>query len=145
MRINSFYLFFSKKSGTIGLSDKPLYQVELYSKENTMQLKLEPEFLKMYQHLIKWAKGGKVSVLDVGCGTGCTTIKVLKPFLPENFQELVGLDSCSEMIEFSKRNYKEDKMEFLVQDITKDLLLELRGRFHHIFSFFCLQVVPEQK
>lgn len=127
------------------LLKSPLYQAELYSKVNELQLSLEPLLLKRYQNFIKWRNGGEVSVLDVGSGTGCSTVKVLRPLLPENFKELIGLDCCPDMHNFSKLNYEDEKTKFLLQDIVDDIPRGLIGRFDHIFSLLCFHVVQDHK
>lgn len=129
----------------MALSKGPLYQAELYAQVNEPQLVLEPIFLKRFQHLLKWRKNGNVSVLDVGSGTGCTTIKVLRPFLPENFIELIGLDGCPAMYNFAISTYEDEKTKFVMGDITKDMPLELVGRFDHVFSMYCLHIVQDHK
>lgn len=128
----------------MALPEGQIYQPELYAAENKLQLEAAPKFLKKYQHLIKWRNGGNVSVVDLGSGTGCTTVKVLKPFLPANFKELIGLDKDPAMIEYARKHYLSEKTDFKFVDICKSVPLDLENRFDHMFSFYCIHFIQDQ-
>lgn len=67
-------------------------------------------------HLDLAKKYGSEGVLDIGCGTGCTTIPLL-----ENEYEVSSLDISQEMINFleSKLDSKELKGDLICSDMTK--------------------------
>lgn len=87
-------------------------------------------------------------MLDVGCGPGDVTATVLLPFLPENFKRLVGADVSKEMVEFCRKTHKHPKLTFeqfkVDEELEKQEFSKLE-RFDHIFSFYCLHFVQNQK
>lgn len=104
--------------------------------------------LEDYATSFKWRKGGGDSVLDVGCGPGDVTAEVLLPFLPENFKRLVGADVSNEMVEFCRKTRKHPKLTFqqfnVDQELEKQAFASVEP-FDHIFSFYCLHFIQNQK
>lgn len=104
--------------------------------------------LEDYASSFKWRAGGGDSVLDAGCGPGDVTTEVLLPFLPANFKRLVGADVSTEMVEFCRRTYSHPKLSF--EQFNFDQALEQQPfcnveQFDHIFSFYCLHFIQNQK
>lgn len=71
-------------------------------------------------------------VLDIGCGPGSVTTKVIYQKLP-HFKKIIGMDYSEEMINFAKEAYKEHlpKLEFEVGDIEAD-----PEAFSNYFEYF---------
>jgi juvenile hormone acid methyltransferase len=87
-------------------------------------------------------------VLDLGCGPGDVTAEVLMPRLPADFSVLVGADLSAEMVQYASETYTHPKLRFTQFDLAKDLGITsqlLPSDFDKIFSFFCLQWIPDQR
>ena len=102
--------------------------------------------LSEYTKKMRWKTGDRV--LDVGCGPGIMTKEVLMPRLPEDFGLLVGADLSADMIQYASETYTNSKLRFTQFDLAKDIgnTSQLRpSDFDKIFSFFCLQWIPDQR
>ena len=102
--------------------------------------------LSEYINSMSWKTGDRV--LDVGCGPGSVTTQVLMPRLPEDFGLLVGADLSANMIQYASETYEHSKLRFTQFDLAKDIgnTSQLRPLdFDKIFSFFCLQCIPDQR
>ncbi|CAG4948865.1 unnamed protein product [Colias eurytheme] len=115
---------------------------ELYQKSNNLQKRDAFECLEEYAQKIKWKKDA--CVIDIGCGDGSVTTGVLKNFLPR-CEKVVGCDISEKMIQFANRNYSSDNVSFTVIDIKGDLPDQMRGEFHHAFSFYTLHWIKQQE
>jgi SAM-dependent methyltransferase len=104
------------------------------------------KLLSEYINSMSWKTGDRV--LDLGCGPGIMTTQVLMPRLPEDFGLLVGADLSADMIQYASKTYEHSKLRFTQFDLTKDIgnSSQLRASdFDKIFSFFCLNWIPEQR
>jgi len=102
--------------------------------------------LSEYINSMSWKTGDRV--LDLGCGPGSVTTQVLMPRLPEDFGLLVGADLSANMIQYASKTYVHSKLKFTQFDLVKDIgnTSQLRpSDFDKIFSFFCLNWIPEQR
>lgn len=104
--------------------------------------------LEDYASSIKWRPGGGDSILDAGCGPGDVTAEVVLPFLPAHFGRLVGGDISREMVVFCRKTHKHPKLSF--EQFNFELELEKQPfsnvkPFDHIFSFYCLHFIQNQK
>lgn len=86
---------------------------------------------------------GNAAVLDVGAGDGLVTLEVLLPRLP-NFKKLVVSDKSKKMVDFAKNRFHDERIETIQMDIVHSNK-SFKGYFDHIFSFYCLNNVPEEK
>ncbi|XP_017780260.1 PREDICTED: juvenile hormone acid O-methyltransferase-like [Nicrophorus vespilloides] len=117
---------------------------ELYSKNHRVQFDEATFVLENYINAIKWKNGD--SILDVGSGSGEVTMEVLAPLLPHDFGKLVGLDISPEMVNHAKKQNKNPKIDFIECDIAfENITNTVQEKFDHIFSFFCLNWVQNQK
>lgn len=118
---------------------------QLYHKHNNLQRRDALNCLEEYSFKIQWNfKGDRI--LDIGCGDGGVTTDVLKLFLPYNFKHLVGCDLSEKMIKFAKEHHENNRVKFTVLDIaTRDLPPDMRESFDHVFSFYTLHWVHQQK
>ncbi|KAJ3657568.1 hypothetical protein Zmor_009358 [Zophobas morio] len=119
-------------------------RASLYSRYNGLQ-KTDASFVvDNYLRLVKW-RSDEV-VLDVGSGDGDVLFDVLLPEIPHDFAKLVGTDVSEEMVDFARSRYKSDKIDFVALDISSaSILPEFHDFFDHIFSFYCLHWVVEQR
>lgn len=119
----------------------------LYSRSNLMQRQDALHVLKRYSKLVRWNLDEETKVLDVGCGDGNVTLDILLPFLPENVRKVVGMDISDEMIDFAKKYHSNgDRVKYIRADISdKDAVDEIDESYDHIFSFFCLHWVQNQR
>jgi juvenile hormone-III synthase len=117
---------------------------ELYEANNSMQLRDGLDFLRNNINRIKWNNSG-ARVIDIGCGDGKVTTKILKKFLPENFERLLGCDVNKNMVEFANAHHSDDKTSFCVLDIGGTVPQDMRSAFHHVFSFYALHWIQDQK
>lgn len=85
-------------------------------------------------------------MLDVGSGDGRFAVEFLIPRLPNNFGKYVGCDNSLNMVNFSKQHYAKDKVDFVHFDIiSSEVSKELVNGFDHIFSFYTLHWVRDQR
>ncbi|KAI4463017.1 methyltransferase [Holotrichia oblita] len=121
-------------------------EAPLYSQNNILQRHDALHVLKHYAKLVKWKYDVEERVLDVGCGDGNVTADILLPFLPENVEKIVGIDISNEMVEFANKYHSNEKVKFIQGDISaKELIDEVDEEFDHIFSFFCLHWIQNQR
>lgn len=104
--------------------------------------------LEDYASSFKWRSGGGDSALDAGSGPGDVTTEVVLQFLPANFKRLVGADVSKEMVEFCRKTYNHPKLSFeqfnFDQELEKQPFSNVEP-FDHIFSFYCLHFIQNQK
>ncbi|XP_017772157.1 PREDICTED: juvenile hormone acid O-methyltransferase-like [Nicrophorus vespilloides] len=116
----------------------------LYSKYHGLQTTDANYVLDNYIRLIKWK--GQDNALDVGCGSGQVTTNILLPLLPQDFKKLVGLDISPEMVKHAKSQNENPKVDFIASDISSiDIKNDICEEFDHIFSFYCLHWVQNQR
>jgi juvenile hormone acid methyltransferase len=70
---------------------------------------------------------------------------ILIPKLPPNFKRLTCVDVCQDMLLYARDRCNNSKLEFVLLDIGSTLPESFHQQFDHIFSFYCLHWVPEQK
>lgn len=119
-------------------------QAILYSKYNALQ-KTDVNFvLENYLRLINWREND--AILDVGCGSGDVTTKLLLPRIPCAFKKLVGVDLSEEMVRFAASQNTHPNVSFCQMNIErKDIPETLEESFQHIFSFYALHWIQEQR
>jgi juvenile hormone acid methyltransferase len=117
----------------------------LYSNHDELQRIDADHILTTFSNLLKWKNSE--NVLDVGSADGGITTEILMPNLPKDFKKLVGVDIAEKMVAFANNNSKNNpKVEFHVLDITcPKLPTEFRHHFDHVFSFYCLNWIPEER
>ncbi|CAH1370261.1 unnamed protein product [Tenebrio molitor] len=117
----------------------------LYSTHNHLQRTDANYALGTYSNLIKFQNDE--TVLDVGSAGGDLTSDILIPRLPPNFEKVIGLDISDNMVNFANNRYRSNpRVSFSQMDISsKSLPSEFRENFDHIFSFYCLNWVPERR
>lgn len=121
-------------------------EAQLYSRYKGLQTTDAIYVIENYLRLIKWTKQCE-EILDVGCGDGQVTIEILLPKLPKNCSRITGTDKSENMITFARKLYSNTKQtQFVTFDISEDILpVEFQEKFDHIFSFYCLHWVQNQR
>nr|WLK26394.1 juvenile hormone acid O-methyltransferase [Eurygaster integriceps] len=124
---------------------------EEYVKCNGMQTKDAKEMLADYENYFKWTEGERV--MDVGCGPGDVTLKILCPFLPKDCT-VVAVDVSEDMISYARLFIAKDKerVTFRALDIAhEDQLVKFdywkqqKKSFNKVFSFYCLQWIQNHR
>lgn len=121
-------------------------QVTVYSAAHQLQKSDATFVLDNYFRLVKWDPDERCTILDVGCGDGDVTLELLVPRLPKNFKNLIATDVLGEMINFAKLKCRNSKVSFDRFDISADNVpVDYEKRFDHIFSFYCLHWIQNQR
>lgn len=125
--------------------EEKMDQPELYSTSNDLQKSGTVQVLENYVRLMRWKKSGREKILDVGCGSGDVTMDILLPFLPKDFDKLVGCDSSEEMVNYANKKYSSSRVDFVKLDISSEKIPDdLEEEFDHIFSFYCMHWIQDQ-
>lgn len=87
--------------------------------------KLNSGYAFYHEHLIRYLFANqltdKKSVLDAGCGTGYGSVLLRKL---GNASRVYALDISNESINYAKENYKDRKIEYIVQNLEKKYSLK---------------------
>lgn len=123
-------------------------KADLYHQNKNNSIVDSEKALQNVASVFKWRTDGCDSVLDAGCGSGDVTYEVLLPFLPATFRRVVGVDISKEMVEFAQTKYVHPNLSF--QEFNMDVELEKQQLknaepFDHIFSFYALHWIQDQK
>lgn len=125
-----------------------LNQAELYHRGNNIQRHDAKIILEEYANLFQRKFDGGDRIMDVGCGSGNVTVDFLEPLLPQNYEKLVCSDSSLKMVNFAAKTYSKNypKLEFKQLDIEDDYMPNrYLEHFSHITSFYCLQLIQDQR
>lgn len=121
-------------------------QVTLYSDSHELQKSDAAYVLQNYFRFVRWSVDEESTVLDVGCGDGDVTLHLLLPLLGKRSKKLIAADVSEEMIEFAKSRCQSSKVTFIKLDIGADNIpADYELNFDHIFSFYCLHWVQDQR
>lgn len=109
--------------------------------QNTAKYSNIQQFLKHHEELMTWRP--EEVVLDVGCGPGDVTARVLQQWLPADFRCMLGVDVSGKIIKHAQSVNANDKLEFLTVDIGSDVSEIVRDEkyadgFDKVFSFYVL-------
>ncbi|CAB3223288.1 unnamed protein product [Arctia plantaginis] len=115
---------------------------ELYQECNIIQKTDALSSLKKYASKLKWKKNNN-KVVDLGCGDGSVT-NILMEFLPTDYQ-LLGCDISENMVMYASNHHRNERTSFTLLDISGHLPKRMRGYFDHVFSFYALNWVADQK
>ena len=83
------------------------------------------------EHILKKAKGKKLNILEINCGTGEDA-----NFFNQQGHQVLATDISTKMIEEAKNKYSETSIRFQILDITKLETEQFRDPFDLIFSNF---------
>jgi len=109
------------------------YLMESEAEARRLDVKTDP---KVVERQALWAglKPG-MRVADLGCGSGKTTFCLKK--LAGKAGEAVGIDNATQRIDFAKKNYSTEGIDFLLEDIRSDL--SHLGKFDFVWMRFVLE------
>ncbi|KAJ0173390.1 hypothetical protein K1T71_011566 [Dendrolimus kikuchii] len=133
----------SERDNFISQGSKMKDSPELYGSSNAGVQMDAIHFLEQYKSKMKWKQRGDRSI-DLGSADGSTTI-VLQKYLPPNYEALVGCDLNEKSVKFANDKYANHRISFQVLDIQGELPAKLRGSFDHVFSFYTIHWVHDQK
>lgn len=122
-----------------------MIQPKLYYRNNTLQKTDAKYILDNYFHLIRFDGTTTEAVLDVGCGIGDVTCELLKPRLPKSVKTLVGVDFSEDMIDFAKSKWTNDVVFSQMNIAAENVSVDYEDCFDHIFSFYCLHWIMQQR
>lgn len=121
-------------------------QVTLYSDSHEIQKTDAAYVLQNYFRFVRWSADEDSTVLDVGCGDGDVTVHLLLPLLAKRSNKLIAADVSEEMLKFAKARCQNNKVTFIKLDIADDDVPDdYKLNFDHIFSFYCLHWVQDQR
>nr|UJH41146.1 juvenile hormone acid methyltransferase-1 [Pardosa pseudoannulata] len=115
---------------------------ELYARSNPFQMRDASQVLGVYKK--KLDTDDSDVILDIGCGTGDVTTKIIAPALGR-FDLLLGVDRSFEMVNYANQHCTVDNIHYEMLDIAGDVTYfrEDWGTFSKIFSFYCLHWVKD--
>ncbi|XP_059476676.1 juvenile hormone acid O-methyltransferase [Neocloeon triangulifer] len=120
-------------------------RAQLYSSANALQTRDAAAALSLYCDVMSWPE--ECFVLDVGCGSGDVTSKLLLPAL-KRCSTVTAVDVSPSMVKFAASKHQHPNLNFRCLDIVAP---DLRPRaifptgFHKIFSFYCLHWISNQR
>ncbi|XP_075974319.1 juvenile hormone acid O-methyltransferase-like [Anticarsia gemmatalis] len=119
-----------------------MHNADLYQQSNNLQKRDALLCLEKHASKIKW-KNSNNKIIDIGCGDGSVT-NMLKKYLPDNYK-LLGCDISESMVNFANNNHCNEQTSFTVLDIGGELPLRMENNFDHVFSFYALHWISDQK
>ena len=93
-----------------------LKNASLYSEHRSMQTHDTELLLSSVVQKMDWTQQEEDVVMDIGCGPGSSSRKMLLPSFPK-VKKLIAVDVLPDMIEFAKKNNACDKIEYHVANI----------------------------
>ncbi|XP_023210619.1 juvenile hormone acid O-methyltransferase-like [Centruroides sculpturatus] len=81
-------------------------------------------------------------ILDIGCGPGRTTKSILLPKCPK-LMKIVAVDIIPDYIEYAKKTYFDERIEFKVQDIIQRPDIKEIGKYDKVVSFYAFNFVND--
>ncbi|XP_063927518.1 juvenile hormone acid O-methyltransferase-like [Zophobas morio] len=121
------------------------FDAHIYSNNNDIQKSDATDILNSCLSFTEWSPNE--TIMDVGTGDGTVLFDVLLPKIPPNFKKIVALDINPDMLFIAESKCRQnEKIEFVCLDIaTKNLPSRFQSDFDHIFSFYCLHWVADQR
>ncbi|XP_067133205.1 juvenile hormone acid O-methyltransferase-like [Centruroides vittatus] len=110
--------------------------------------KLVPKFLSRYvesaidSHLSAMEWSDQDVILDIGCGPGRTTKSILLPKCPK-LKKIVAVDLMPNYIEYARKTYFDEKIEFKIQDIIQRPDLKEIGNYDKVMSFYAFHCIND--
>lgn len=120
---------------------------KLYQESNDLQSNISQEVIKKYLKFIEWNQNGDDDIIDIGCGTGNVTVEILLPNFPSSIKRLLAVDVNTKMIKTALEKYSNfnSKVDFGVLDMGEEIPDNYKEKFNHVFSFFCLHWIQDQR
>lgn len=123
----------------LNAKEKKWVQTKPFGNFNFQESALRLRDFSYIIELLKLDEEKKFSLLDLGCGSGWTSIMLAKLGL-----EVTGTDIAPEMIKIAKENAKKEnlKINFLVLDSEK---INFKEKFDRVLSYDTLHHVPNDQ
>lgn len=123
-----------------------MIQPKLYYRNNALQKRDAQHVLDEYLHLVNFERRGG-TVLDVGCGVGDVTCELLAPRLPDTVGAVVGVDVSDEMVRFAASKWADHRnVVFGRMNVADEgVPVDYEEGFDHVFSFYCLHWIVQQR
>ncbi|XP_073822309.1 juvenile hormone acid O-methyltransferase-like [Musca autumnalis] len=120
---------------------------KLYRETNQLQRQNAAIAVREFFSKFHWRSDGLDAIIDVGSAIGDVFLEIVCPLFRRDFQRIVCTDLNTNMVEYARKHYsdKVKNSEFRILNIATELPTELKGQFDHLLSFFCLQLVPNQR
>ncbi|XP_076335112.1 juvenile hormone acid O-methyltransferase-like [Tachypleus tridentatus] len=99
---------------------------------------------KLSYYVSKMSGSNWDTVLDFGCGPGDVTKNILLKHCP-NFTKIIAIDVQPTFVEFAKKTFGHERIDYLVLDITEKTPAQWREMFDKVFAFFSLHYVGDFK
>ena len=109
------------------------YLMESEEEAHRLDLKTDPEVVDRHARWAGLRPGMRVA--DLGCGSGKTTFCLSK--IAGAKGETVGVDNSEQRIEFAKKHYSSEEIDFRLADIRSDL--SHMGTFDFVWVRFILE------
>lgn len=120
-----------------------MYDPQKYSRNLDPIIEVERTLYKKYSKLLKWSLEPE-SIMDLGIGDGRVCKELVIPMIPNNIREFIGTDASDTMLRYAEKTIDHEKFTTLQIDAaTKELPIELKNRFHHIFSNFLFPYIKD--
>ncbi|KAG8277048.1 hypothetical protein J6590_050884 [Homalodisca vitripennis] len=120
-----------------------MQDVETYLSHNKNSPKYSKisKILRDNEQLFDWCPEEKI--LDAGCGPGDVTVNALIPWLPPDFQLVMGVDVSPTMVDHALAAHASNKLTFATWDIEQEVTDVLKNGkfasgFDKVFSFYVL-------
>ncbi|XP_023231741.1 juvenile hormone acid O-methyltransferase-like isoform X2 [Centruroides sculpturatus] len=81
-------------------------------------------------------------ILDIGCGPGRITKNILLPNCPK-LKKIVAIDIDPNYIEYARKTYFHEKIEFKTQNILEKPDPEEVGKYDKVVSFHAFHLIPD--
>nr|UJH41150.1 juvenile hormone acid methyltransferase-5 [Pardosa pseudoannulata] len=118
---------------------------EFYSENQSMQLYDAKLFLESVIPKLNSSIQNQDIVMDIGCGPGKTSSKILLSAFPR-VKKMVGVDVSADMIEFARKNNAHKKIEYHVADIEdRYTILKWSQQISTVTSILCFHWLEKQK
>ncbi len=109
------------------------YFMESEEEARRLDLKTDPNVVDRHARWAGLQPGMRVA--DLGCGSGKTTFCLSK--IAGSKGETVGVDNSDQRIEFAKKYYSTEKINFMLADIRSDL--SCLGKFDFVWVRFVME------
>lgn len=109
------------------------YFMESEEEAKRLDLKTDPAVVDRHARWAGLRPGMRVA--DLGCGSGKTTFCLSK--IAGTKGEAVGIDNADQRIEFAKKHYSSERIDYVLADIRSDL--SFLGKFDFVWVRFVME------